>query len=138
VLFLWALVARLWSVFLMMFPLVLAAALTTATGVVLDIPFNYANVIVLPLLLGVGVDSGIHLVLRQRHSRSAIDVFETSTPRAVVFAALTTLASFGSLMLSPHRGTASMGELLAIAIGFTLLSTLVVLPAAFRLAGGRP
>ncbi|MEZ5918215.1 MAG: MMPL family transporter, partial [Parvularculaceae bacterium] len=102
-----------------------------------DIPFNYANVIVLPLLLGIGVDSAIHLVMRQRQVDAGDSVYGTSTPRAVLFSALTTVASFGSLMLSPHRGTASMGELLSLAIGFTLVCTLIVLPFAFRVVEGR-
>lgn len=130
--FLFLLVQNIRMVFLMVFPLALAAAMTTATGVLAGIPFNYANVIVLPLLLGVGVDSGIHLVMRQEHIKHGEQVHETSTPRAVLFSALTTVASFGSLMLSPHRGTASMGELLSIAIGYTLVCTLIVLPALFR------
>ncbi|MEM9704961.1 MAG: MMPL family transporter [Pseudomonadota bacterium] len=134
--FLFFLVRRVSLVFLMLAPLALAAALTTAAGVLFDVPFNYANVIVLPLLIGIGVDSGIHLVMRQVRVRSGESVYGTSTPRAVLFSALTTVASFGSLMLSPHRGTASMGQLLSIAIAFTLLCTLVVLPAAFGLAGG--
>jgi hopanoid biosynthesis associated RND transporter like protein HpnN len=132
IVFLFLLVRNLWLVFLMVFPLALAATLTVATGVLANIPFNYANVIVLPLLLGVGVDSGIHLVMRQQHAKHGEKVHETSTPRAVLFSSLTTVASFGSLMLSPHRGTASMGELLSIAIGYTLLCTLLVLPATFR------
>ena len=118
-------------------PLVLAAILTAATGVLLDLPFNYANVIVLPLLIGIGVDSGIHLVLRHQQVTAGEGVFGTSTPRAVLFSALTTVASFGSLMLSPHRGTASMGELLSIAIAFTLICTLIVLPAVFNYAERR-
>jgi predicted RND superfamily exporter protein len=117
----------------MLFPLALAAVLTSAMGVLLNIPFNYANVIVLPLLIGIGVDSGIHLVLRNDQVKAGEGVYGTSTPRAVFFSALTTVASFGSLMLSPHRGTASMGELLSIAIAMTLVCTLIVLPAAFRL-----
>lgn len=132
-LFLFVLLRRPGEILLMLFPLALAAVLTTATGVLLNIPFNYANVIVLPLLMGIGIDSGIHLVMRRRQLDEGETIFGASTPRAVLFAALTTVASFGSLMLSPHRGTASMGELLSIAIGFTLLCTLVVLPAAFRL-----
>jgi hopanoid biosynthesis associated RND transporter like protein HpnN len=130
--FLWLIVRRTGLVLLMLMPLALAAALTAAAGVILDIPFNYANVIVLPLLIGIGVDSGIHLVMRHEHAREGETIFGTATPRAVLFSALTTVASFASLMLSPHRGTASMGELLSIAIAFTLLCTLFVLPAAFR------
>ncbi|MGE0409540.1 MAG: MMPL family transporter [Amphiplicatus sp.] len=130
--FLYLLVRRVLQVFLMLMPILLAASLTTAAGVLFNIPFNYANVIVLPLLLGIGVDSGIHLVMRNQQVKAGEHVYGTSTPRAVLFSALTTVASFGSLMLSPHRGTASMGELLSIAIAFTLLCTLIVLPAAFR------
>ncbi|MEO1322581.1 MAG: MMPL family transporter, partial [Pseudomonadota bacterium] len=100
---------------LILSPLLLAAILTTATGVLFDVPFNYANVIVLPLLIGIGVDSGIHLVMRQQQVKAGEGLYGTSTPRAVLFSALTTVASFGSLMLSQHRGTASMGELLSIA-----------------------
>jgi predicted RND superfamily exporter protein len=114
---------------LVLLPLVLAAALTCAVSVLADLPFNFANVIVLPLLAGLGVASGIHLVMRAGHEGAGAALVETSTPRAVICSALTTIFSFGSLAISTHRGTASMGELLMIAIGFTLLCTLVVLPA---------
>ena len=130
--FLWFFVRELTTIVLVLVPLLLAALLTVATSALANIPFNYANVIVLPLLIGIGVDSGVHLVMRERQVEAGEGIYGTSTPRAVLFSALTTLASFGSLMLSPHRGTASMGALLAIAIGFTLLCTLVVLPAAFK------
>jgi len=96
--------------------------------VAFDAPFNFANVIVLPLLLGLGVDSAIHYVMRAREENFAGDVVGTSTPRAVLISAVTTMGSFGTLWLSPHRGMASMGELLTIAIIVTLLCTLIVLP----------
>ncbi len=112
----------------------LAGLLTVAASVALDIPFNFANVIVLPLLMGLGVAGGIHIVLRARRDAS---LSETSTPRAVVLSALTTIGSFGSLSLSSHRGTASMGELLMLAIAFTLLATMVVLPALMALRAPR-
>jgi hypothetical protein len=105
----------------------LAALLTVAATVVLSQPFNFANVIVLPLLFGLGVAGGIHIVSRGRSAPKGI--LRTSTPRAVVFSALTTIASFGALALSGHRGTASMGLLLTIAITLTMASTLIVLPA---------
>lgn len=108
--------------------LVLAAVLTTATAVLLGVPFNFANVIAVPLLVGVGADSGIHLGMRARRAMSADDVYETSTPRAVFFSALTTLCSFGTLILSDHRGVASMGILLTLAIGYTLICTILVQP----------
>jgi hopanoid biosynthesis associated RND transporter like protein HpnN len=114
---------------LIMVPLVLAAAFTSATSVLFDLPFNYANVIVLPLLAGLGVSSGIHFVHREDEAGDGEALVDTSTPRAVICSALTTIGSFGSLAISTHRGTASMGELLMIAITFTLVCTLLVLPA---------
>ena len=78
---------------LVMVPLALAASLTVATSVVLGLPLNFANVIVLPLLLGLGVASGIHLVMRERGEAGAITRRRTSTPRAVVFSALTTIGA---------------------------------------------
>ena len=112
----------------MLAPLVLAGILTVAFAYLVGLDLNLANIIVLPLLLGLGVASGIHLVKRAR-AEPGRGVLHTSTPRAVLFSALTTAGSFGSLAISGHRGTASMGMLLTIAIAMTLLCTLVVLPA---------
>jgi hopanoid biosynthesis associated RND transporter like protein HpnN len=123
---------------LVLAPLLLSGGLTAAVSVLFALPFNYANVIVLPLLLGLGVASGIHLVFRARDEGLGKPLLSTSTPRAMVFSALTTMASFGSLVVSSHNGMASMGELLTIAIGFTLLSTLVVLPALLAAFGRGP
>ena len=115
---------------LVLVPLGLAGLATTATLVLLDEPFNFANVIGLPLLLGIGVDSGVHVLHRARSG--ALDPLASSTQRAVVYSALTTLASFANLSLSPHPGTASMGRILAIGVAFTLVATLIVLPACLR------
>lgn len=112
---------------LVLAPLLLAALLLCGYTVVFHAPFNFANVIVLPLLLGLGVDSSIHYVMRAREHHED-HIVDTSTPRAVLVSALTTIGSFGTLWLSPHRGMASMGELLTIAIIVTLITTLVVLP----------
>ena len=114
---------------LVMIPLLLAAAMTAAAMVALSIPLNVANVIVLPLLLGMGVDNGLHVVGRFRETGSIADVYKSSTPRAVLVSGLTTLMSFVALAFAAHRGMASMGQLLAIAIGFILFATLIVLPA---------
>jgi hopanoid biosynthesis associated RND transporter like protein HpnN len=115
---------------LVLLPLFLAGALTGAASVLFRIPFNFANIIALPLLLGIGVDSGIHMVHRMRTAPpSDGQMLQTSTARAVLYSALTTSCSFGNLAVSPHRGMASMGILLTIGIGFTLLCVLVVLPA---------
>ena len=112
---------------LILAPLILASLFTITASILLHLPFNFANVIVLPLLFGLGIASSIHLVLADRKEKE--DVLETSTPRAIVFSALTTIGSFGSIALSSHPGTSSMGILLTIAIIFSLICTLIILPA---------
>lgn len=123
------------SVFFVLGPVVLAGLLTIGTAVVLDVSFNFANIIAMPLLIGLGAAGGIHVVARWR--QGSVDNPGSTTPRAILFSALTTVASFGTLAVSPHRGTASMGELLMIAIGWSLICTLIVLPAALRLISRR-
>jgi len=119
---------------LVLAPLALAGVLTGAVAVVFGIPINFADIIVLPLLLGIGVDSGIHLVERSRLSHTAASrLLETSTARAVLFSALTTIASFGTLGFAGHRGIASMGQLLAVGVALAVLANLLVLPALIQL-----
>ena len=114
---------------LVLFLLVLAGSLTCAATVALDSPFNFANIIALPLLLGLGVDSCIHVVHRTRAMSANLNPLRTSTARGVVFSSLTTLFSFSSLAFTPHLGTASMGLLLTVGILCMLFCTLLVLPA---------
>jgi uncharacterized protein len=128
---------RLRDILLVLAPLALAVLLTGATAVLLGLSLNFANVIALPLLLGLGVSGAIHVVMRWREEKFSSAVAASSTPRAVLFSALTTIASFGSLALSQHRGLASMGLLLTIAILWSLVSTLVVLPSVLALLGRR-
>ncbi len=127
---------RLRNVILVFAPIALAGVLMAATSVLVDIPFNFANVIVLPLLFGLGVASGIHLI--HREEGEAEEAMATSTPRAVLYSALTTIGSFASMALSQHPGTASMGTLLTLAIVLTMASTLIVLPALMALFPGTP
>ena len=118
-------------------PLGLAVLFTAASAVLLDLQLNFANVIVLPLLLGLGVSGALHVVMRWREEGEGGDLAATSTPRAVLFSALTTVASFGSLAISAHRGLASMGLLLTIAIFWSLVCSLLILPAILALARPR-
>jgi len=111
-------------------PLLLGGTLTLAAMVLLALPLNYANIIALPLLLGVAVDNGIHLVWRHRlGDLPQGNVLRTATARAIVFAALTSVVSFGNLGFSSHAGSASMGVLLAAGLLIMLLCTLLLLPA---------
>jgi predicted RND superfamily exporter protein len=118
---------------LVLVPLALASSLTVSAAVLLSIPFNFADVIVLPLLLGIGVDSGIHLVHRARQSGDVTNLLGTSTARAVGYSALTTIASFGTMGFASHLGLATLGQLLTLGVCFTLLCNLVVLPALISL-----
>ena len=119
---------------LILIPLVLAMLLTAASSVLLDIPFNFANVIIVPLLLGVGVHSGLIFILRYRTEPPPDgNMLKSSTARAVMFSTLTTIVSTSSLSFSAHRGIASMGMLLALCLSFMLLCTLILLPALLEL-----
>ena len=121
---------RVSDVALVMAPLLLSALLTVVIAVLLPLPLNFANIIALPLLLGVGVSFNIYFVMNWR---SGADRFlGTATARAIVFSALTTGTAFGSLALSRHPGTASMGFLLLVSLGCTLLATLLFVPALLR------
>ena len=118
---------RLRDVALVIAPLLLAAMLTLAITVVIGMKLNYANIIALPLLLGIGVAFDIYFVMNWRAGQT--HHLQSSTARAVVFSALTTMSAFGSLALSDDPGTAEMGELLTISLAATLFCTLFVLPA---------
>ena len=118
---------------LVLTPLLLSAVFTAAFTVLLDVPFNFANIIALPLLLGLGIDSSLHMVHRSRHDTAAgHNLIHTSTARAIFYSALTALVDFASLMFSSHQGTASMGILLTVGLMFTLICTLVILPALLK------
>ena len=114
-------------VVLVLAPLVLAGLMTLSTATLIGLPLNFANIIALPLLLGVGVAFDIYFVMNWRRGEDR--PLESSTTRAVVFSSLTTGTAFGSLALSTHPGTADMGKLLTIALAWTLVCTLLVLPA---------
>jgi len=119
------------STLLVLIPLLLAALFTGATTVLLGVQFNFANIIALPLLLGIGIDSGLHMVQRSRSRSDGTtheELMHTSTTRAIFYSALTTLVGFGSLAFSTHQGTASMGVLLTIGLALTLICVLVILP----------
>jgi hopanoid biosynthesis associated RND transporter like protein HpnN len=132
--FLFIVMRNLLSVIYIMIPLLLALMLTGAATVLLGIPLNFANIIVIPLLLGSGVDYGIHLVHRFMEAPPGTGrVLHTSTSRAIFFSALTTIVGFCSLAFSAHRGTASIGILLTLCITFMIVCTLVVLPALLHL-----
>ena len=115
------------EVALVMAALLLSALLTVVLMVALGLSLNFANIIALPLLQGVGVSFNIYFVMNWRAGSQAF--LGTATARAILFSALTTATAFGSLALSGHPGTASMGVLLLLSLACTLVVTLVFVPA---------
>jgi predicted RND superfamily exporter protein len=111
-------------------PLLLSALLTVIPVVLVPMPLNFANIIALPLLLGVGVSFNIYFVMNWREGGSFF--MGTATARAVTFSALTTGTAFSSLALSKHPGTASMGDLLLTSLGCTVLTSLLFMPVLLR------
>jgi hopanoid biosynthesis associated RND transporter like protein HpnN len=114
---------------LILLPLLMTGILTGASTVIMDNPFNFANIIVIPLLFGLGVDAGIYIVNRLRNPDQEDSVLNTSTARGVVFGEMTTLCSLVSMAFTPHLGLASMGQLLAIGLILMIICTLIILPA---------
>ena len=115
------------DVSLVLAPLLLSSLMTVVVMVLLPLLLNYANIIALPLLLGVGVSFNIYFVMNWRAGQTS--VLGSATARAILFSALTTGTAFGSLALSGHPGTASMGKLLLISLGCTLVASLIFIPA---------
>jgi hopanoid biosynthesis associated RND transporter like protein HpnN len=108
-------------------PIVLSGFLTLGTCVLIQLPINFANIIAFPLLFGVGVAFHIYFVMAWRDGEK--DLLQSSLARAVLFSALATGAAFGSLWLSDHPGTASMGKVLMISLVWTLICALIFEPA---------
>jgi uncharacterized protein len=130
-------VLRRWrDTLLVVVPIALSKLVTAAVAVAISMPFNYANIIALPLLVGFGVDNGIHVVHRMR-TDTAEQLFDTSTMRAVLASGLTIVACFGNLAFSAHVGTASMGVLLAVGLCVSMAFTLIALPAWLRVRAER-
>jgi predicted RND superfamily exporter protein len=119
---------------LALIPLLVGTALTFSLMWPLDIPFNQANVLFLPLILGEGIEYGIIILARWQLEESARAItLPASTAKGVLLAALTTALGFGSLMVSGHQGTFSLGLLSTVGSLSVLLAALSVLPAFLRL-----
>ncbi len=124
---LWIVLRRIGDVLLTLAPLLLAGVLTLELCVLIGMPLNFANIIALPLLLGVGVAFKIYYIMAWRAGQT--DLLQSSLTRAVIWSALTTATAFGSLWLSSHPGTSSMGELLALSLVTTMGAAVLFQPA---------
>jgi uncharacterized protein len=126
-LLLWLALRRIVDVVLTLVPLLVAGCVTLEICVLIGLPLNFANIVALPLLLGVGVAFKIYYVTAWRSGKT--NLLQSSLTRAIFFSALTTATAFGSLWLSSHPGTASMGKLLALSLVTTLAAVLLFQPA---------
>ncbi len=124
---LWITLRRITDVLMTLIPLLVAGAVTMEICVLIKLPLNFANIVALPLLLGIGVAFKIYYIVAWRSGRT--NLLQSSLTRAIFFSALTTATAFGSLWLSSHPGTSSMGKLLALSLVTTLCAVLLFQPA---------
>jgi hopanoid biosynthesis associated RND transporter like protein HpnN len=118
---------RFSDVLLTLVPLLLAGLVTMEICGLIDLPLNFANIIALPLLLGVGVAFKIYFVMAWRAGETRL--LQSSLTRAVFFSAMTTATAFGSLWLSKHPGTSGMGKLMALSLLTTMIAAVIFQPA---------
>src|SRR5204862_6313666 len=115
-------------------PLALGMGMALGIMVLFGVALNPANMIAFPLILGVGIDNGVHVLhdyFSRRRDRHYL--LGSSTGRGIMVAALTTILGFGTLMLSHHRGLASLGLCLTLGVTCCMLTSLIFLPALLRL-----
>ena len=117
---------RVGDVLVTLVPLLVAGVVTLELTVLFGLPLNFANIIALPLLLGVGVAFKIYYVLAWREGETSL--LASSLTRAVLFSAMTTATAFASLWLSHHPGTSSMGKLLSLSLITTLAAAVLFQP----------
>jgi hopanoid biosynthesis associated RND transporter like protein HpnN len=123
---LWIVLRRFTDVLLTIIPLLVAGIVTLELCVIIGMPLNFANIIALPLLLGVGVAFKIYYITAWRAGQTGL--LQSSLTRAVIFSAMTTATAFGSLWLSSHPGTSTMGKLLALSLACTLAAAVLFQP----------
>ena len=119
-------------------PLVVGLLFMIAGMWICGISFNSANIIVLPLILGIAVDSGIYIINRfRREDETAVEVVTRSTGLGVVYNTLTIMASFGALMVAHHQGVFSIGAVMSLGMIACQFAFILVLPAILTLVGKR-
>ena len=123
---LWITLRRVGDVLLTLIPLLVAGVVTLEICVAIDLPLNFANIIALPLLLGVGVAFKIYYIMAWREGQTKL--LQSVLTRAVTFSACTTATAFGSLYFSSDPGTSSMGKLLAISLLTTMTAAALFQP----------
>jgi hopanoid biosynthesis associated RND transporter like protein HpnN len=117
---------RIADVLLTLIPLILAGAVTLEISVISGLSLNFANILALPLLLGVGVAFKIYYIMAWRAGQTGL--LESSLTRAVVFSAMTNAVAFGSMWVSSYPGMSSMGKMMALALACTMAAAVFFQP----------
>ncbi len=129
-----SLMRRLKPTLLALLPMLIGGLWTIACMAFTSLDLNMANLIILPLFIGIAVDDGIHMVHRMLEDpRAAASPLAHSTGKAIVLTSLTTMVGFGSLMIARHSGIFSLGLLSTLAVGCSLIAALVALPLVLHL-----
>jgi hypothetical protein len=115
-------------------PVAVGSAWTVGIMDLINVSFNLANLVILPLIIGIGVVNGVHIVHRYREETDkSINVLSRSTGQGVVLSSLTTMIGFGSLMVADHQGVHSLGLVLSLGVGCCLVASITVLPSILKL-----
>jgi len=114
-------------------PMFLGFAMMFGIIGLLDLPLNPANMIVLPIIVGISIDDGVHLMHDYRHRQSKRYMISSSTTTGILITTLTTLVGFGSMMVASHQGLQSLGRVFVIGAACSLLTSIIVLPALLNL-----
>jgi hypothetical protein len=119
---------------LALLPVLIGALWMTGFMAWTGIPFNPANIMTLPLVIGIGVTNGIHILNRFAEEKNP-SILAKSTGKAVLISGLTTIAGFGSLIIADHRGIRSLGWVMAVGTATCMVAGLTMLPAILTLRG---
>ncbi len=125
---------RLIDALLCLIPVVVGFAATFGLMWLLDMQINPANIIVLPLMFGIGVDAGVHVIHRYRQSPTTRPLgLSEGTGKGITITNLATVLGFATLLFARHRGVASLGFVLTTGIALTTLACWCVMPAVLEL-----
>jgi predicted RND superfamily exporter protein len=127
-----------WRAFLAILPVLLAVLCMMGTVYLFNMDLHYLNIICIPMVIGIGVDSAVHLLHRYyEEEKRDLRLAVTRTGRAVMITSMTTLFAFGSLALANFRGIRELGVFSIIGVTYALLASIVILPAIIKLTEGR-
>ena len=119
---------------IVLLPVVVGSVWTVGVMDLMKVSFNLANLVILPLIIGIGVVNGVHMVHRYREETDkSVNILSRSTGKGVVLSSLTTMIGFGSLMIADYQGIYSLGLVLTLGVGCCLLASITVLPSILRL-----